>query len=458
MVLAGLAAAISISAWDYRPARFFVLMLLDITLIVLLTPIRLVVHSPGLMIAAENLFYISVGLFSLTLLWMLSQLFMPQWWQGRRPIIWISLPYVVVLGLIALDFGAQLHVFFGAVQIGPQGASYELLRPQGLILLILLACSYLVPLAILAVSALGRPESRTPIAILFGGVALTATLGFLNQARFLGAYGGLLNPLPILLALTYVIVRSRLVIPTKVALDMALRESSDLIVIADTSGAIVYANRQAEQIGLAPDQVLAERLAASSSSHEAISAGLAEMERLGTPIEIHAGFEQRRIMLRLAPVVDGHAHRRGTLIVGRDVTDLEQRVEELATRNAEQGRLIDLVATLETPSVTVAEGVLLAPIVGVLDSRRAQALTARLLRDVYGRYTRLVILDVSGVPVVDPAVAQSLIDTARALRLLGCQVVVSGISAMVALSLVQQGIVLGDLAVANSPQEALARA
>lgn len=115
---------------------------------------------------------------------------------------------------------------------------------------------------------------------------------------------------------------------------------------------------------------------------------------------------------------------------------LEQQAQELAGRNEEQQRLLDLVATLETPAVQIADGVLLAPIVGHLDSRRAEALTARLLEVVHKQRVRLVVLDIAGVSVVDTAVANALLQTARALRLLGCAVFLTGITADVAATLV----------------------
>lgn len=132
-----------------------------------------------------------------------------------------------------------------------------------------------------------------------------------------------------------------------------------------------------------------------------------------------------------------------------------QRADELATRNTEQQRLLDLVATLETPAVNLANGVLLAPVVGHLDSRRAQALTERLLQEVNGQRTRLVVLDIAGVSAVDTAVAQALLRTAQALRLLGCEVTITGISASVATTITHLGINLEGVSTARTPQEAL---
>ncbi len=136
---------------------------------------------------------------------------------------------------------------------------------------------------------------------------------------------------------------------------------------------------------------------------------------------------------------------------------LEQQTRELAQRNADQQRLIDLIAELETPASQLADGVLLVPIVGHLDTRRAQALTARLLEDAHTQRAQLVILDIAGVGLVDTGVAQALMNTAHALRLLGCTVFLSGIAAQVAATLVQLGVGLEGITVVRSPQDALTR-
>jgi len=143
---------------------------------------------------------------------------------------------------------------------------------------------------------------------------------------------------------------------------------------------------------------------------------------------------------------------------------IKEQADALEAANAaqqaqleEQRRLLDLVATLETPAITLAEGVLFAPVVGHLDGRRSAALTARLLEAAYRQRTNHVIIDIAGVSMVDSTVAQALIQTAQALRLLGCRVTLSGISSEVALTLTQQEIALSDIATVRSPQEALRR-
>ena len=69
------------------------------------------------------------------------------------------------------------------------------------------------------------------------------------------------------------------------------------------------------------------------------------------------------------------------------------------------------MSVLETPVIAIAEGVLLAPIVGHLDSRRAGQMTKRLLDAVYAQRARAVIIDIAGVPLVDTQEALQVVTT-----------------------------------------------
>ena len=142
-----------------------------------------------------------------------------------------------------------------------------------------------------------------------------------------------------------------------------------------------------------------------------------------------------------------------------EAEDARQHAEKaqstIAQQYAEQQRLLDLVSVLETPVIAIAEGVLLAPIVGHLDSRRAGQLTKRLLDAVYAQRARAVIIDIAGVPLVDTQVAQLLIRTAQSIRLLGSHVALTGISSETAMTLSSLGMHLEEMQTMRNPQEAL---
>jgi rsbT co-antagonist protein RsbR len=131
--------------------------------------------------------------------------------------------------------------------------------------------------------------------------------------------------------------------------------------------------------------------------------------------------------------------------------------QQLNTQLNQLRQLLELVTTLETPTVPLAEGVIFVPIVGHVDTRRAQDLNQRLLTATSVQHARMVILDIAGVSLMDTSIAQALLQTAQALRLLGCQVTLSGISSANALTLSRLGVDLRGVATVRSPQEAIAR-
>lgn len=142
--------------------------------------------------------------------------------------------------------------------------------------------------------------------------------------------------------------------------------------------------------------------------------------------------------------------------------ELEQRSLALSQANTqqqeqlqEQQRLLELISTLEAPVVQIANGVLLAPMIGHMDTYRTRRFTERLLQEIYSQRVRLTILDISGVSLVDTSVAQTLMESAHAIRLLGCKVAFSGISAQVAMTMTQLGVDLNEIVTVQSPQIAL---
>jgi rsbT co-antagonist protein RsbR len=103
------------------------------------------------------------------------------------------------------------------------------------------------------------------------------------------------------------------------------------------------------------------------------------------------------------------------------------------------------IRELSTPVIRVYERVLLLPLVGTVDSHRAQQIMETLLARVVEEQARAVIVDIAGVPVVDTAVADHLLKTTEAVRLLGADTIVSGISAQVARTIVQLGVDISSI-------------
>lgn len=105
------------------------------------------------------------------------------------------------------------------------------------------------------------------------------------------------------------------------------------------------------------------------------------------------------------------------------------------------------VALLEmaTPVTKIWDGVLFVPLVGFIDSARAQSLMTRTLSGIADAQARVLMLDISGVAVMDTAVANHLIKVAKAAVLMGCQTIISGISPAIAETIVALGIDVGSI-------------
>ena len=100
----------------------------------------------------------------------------------------------------------------------------------------------------------------------------------------------------------------------------------------------------------------------------------------------------------------------------------------------------EAIRELSTPVFAVWEQLLVLPIIGAIDSARAQQLTESLLAGVRAQRAKVAILDVTGVPSVDSKVANHLLQTVDSARLLGCNVILTGISETISQTMVQLGI------------------
>ena len=103
------------------------------------------------------------------------------------------------------------------------------------------------------------------------------------------------------------------------------------------------------------------------------------------------------------------------------------------------------IRELSTPVIRVHEGVLLLPLVGAIDSMRAQQVMESVLTRVADEQARVIILDIAGVAVVDTKVADNLVKTTAAVRLLGAETILTGISAQVARTMVQLGVEVASM-------------
>jgi rsbT co-antagonist protein RsbR len=118
-------------------------------------------------------------------------------------------------------------------------------------------------------------------------------------------------------------------------------------------------------------------------------------------------------------------------------------------------RQTDEITEISTPVIQVWEGILALPIIGTLDSARTQVVMENLLQKIVETGSSIAILDISGVPAVDSLVAQHLIKTVSATRLMGAECIISGIRPEIAQTVVHLGIDLSDVITKSSLASAL---
>lgn len=127
-------------------------------------------------------------------------------------------------------------------------------------------------------------------------------------------------------------------------------------------------------------------------------------------------------------------------------------VEETLTAQAKS------LMEMSTPVTQIWSGILLLPIVGIIDSHRARDIMNATLAKIGDTQARIFILDISGVGVVDTAVANHLIKITRATRLMGCECTISGVSPSIAQTIVDLGIDVGEVKTTATMKDALADA
>jgi rsbT co-antagonist protein RsbR len=121
-------------------------------------------------------------------------------------------------------------------------------------------------------------------------------------------------------------------------------------------------------------------------------------------------------------------------------------------------RQTDEMTEISTPVVQIWDGILAMPLIGTLDSSRALVVMENLLQEIVRTGSDIAILDISGVPTVDSMVAQHLIKTVNATRLMGAECIISGIRPEIAQTIVHLGIDLSHVVTKSSLSNALKHA
>jgi rsbT co-antagonist protein RsbR len=242
----------------------------------------------------------------------------------------------------------------------------------------------------------------------------------------------------------------------------ALAENSpDGVLVASHEGVVSYANQairallgyqetmaglQFKQQLVASDEQLAE-IGQQMAAHGAWRGVLSYRRRDGGTIPCYVS----------SFLIRGSDDDPGVIAsVVRDLTE-QQRAEQERLVLQEQVIAAQQAALreLSTPLIPIADGVVAMPLIGSIDSGRAQIVVEELLRGVATNRATTAIVDITGVPVVDTQVAGALVRAAQAVELLGAQVLLTGIRPEVAQTLVGIGVSLGSIITRSTLQDGI---
>jgi len=173
-------------------------------------------------------------------------------------------------------------------------------------------------------------------------------------------------------------------------------------------------------------------------------------ERIGLDLKHYLGSYNlylRKVATRLAdafPDDPGHAIAVYLSLMKLVFLDIGLAIDTYVFQR-ERGAKLDAIRQLSTPVLQVRNRLLILPIIGEIDAPRARQLTQQLLASIRSKRARVVVIDITGVPAVDSNVANHLVQTVEAARLMGATAIVTGLSAEVAQTLVGLGVGLEKL-------------
>ncbi len=232
-----------------------------------------------------------------------------------------------------------------------------------------------------------------------------------------------------------------------------VNESPSLVFVKDTAFRYLFVNsRFAEYgphtvetiVGLTDHDItsreVADALRVAEARVMATNAPLEYEEEVPTPVGM------RHFLTIKFPVHDATGALIGLAGMVTDITERKRReADRLAAREQVIADQDDVLRELSTPLIPIADGVLVMPLIGTIGRARAEQVLQTLLAGIAARRARLVLLDVTGVHTVDAGVAGMLVSAGSAARMLGAEVVLTGISPAIAVALVELGVDLAGM-------------
>jgi rsbT co-antagonist protein RsbR len=324
--------------------------------------------------------------------------------------------------------------------------------------------------ALLVNAAIRRKGGERQSAILLAVLVLLPLVGGLSSQMLPGSLrisGPTLSSAVLSIAFAYVVIRFRLFSTQELATELALDNLLDGMLVLGTDQIVLNCNARAVALlGLSRRAIVNQRID-NVLSHAALPGEAwrelwAELQRgQGASREARYVIEgaEHIVVNQVMPIRDAPGNVRGYVWLVRDVTELRHSQEQIEARNQElqaaldelqdtsqvQGRLLDTIRTLSAPAVPIMQGIIVMPLSGQIDSERARRILGNLLGSIGDNDAKIAILDITGVPVVDTAVAQYLIQAARAASLMGCRPLLVGIRPEIAQVIVELGIDMSGL-------------
>ena len=228
----------------------------------------------------------------------------------------------------------------------------------------------------------------------------------------------------------------------------------DAMVIVDGKGEIDLINAQTEKLfgysrgellGQSVDKLVPQRFRSQHPGYRGRYFTDPQARPMGAGLSLYGLHKDGRefpVEISLSPLETDE----GTLVSAaiRDITERRAN-EDRIKRQAEE-----IMEMATVPIVQVWDGVVLAPLIGTLDSQRTQQLMERLLERITKTNSPVAVLDITGVPTIDTQTAQHLIETISAVRLLGAEVILTGVRPTIAQTLVHLGIDLSNVMTRSS--------
>jgi PAS domain S-box-containing protein len=234
---------------------------------------------------------------------------------------------------------------------------------------------------------------------------------------------------------------------------LIVESAPNAIVMANHEGIIVLVNSQTERlfgygrdelIGQSVDRLVPERIRSRHSSYRAGFFADPKTRPMGAGRDlygVHKDGHEIPVEIGLNPL----ATEEGSFVLA-SIIDISARkqAEETIARQAQE------ILEVSTPVVQMWEGIVAAPLIGTLDSQRTEQFMERLLQRIVETNSPVALVDITGVPTIDTQTGQHLIETVTAVRMLGAQVVLTGVRPALAQTLVHLGIDLSHVITRSS--------